>query len=468
MAGFKEYDRYDAMGLAECVRRGDVTAVDLCEEAIQRIERINPQLNAVITPMFEMARETGRQPLAEGPFAGVPFLLKDLLLAYRGVPMASGCKVYRDFRPDYDSTMVVRYKRAGLNILGKTNTPEFGAGSQTYNKVFGETLNPYDTTRTCGGSSGGAAVALACGMMPIADGSDMGGSLRNPASFCNVVGLRPSPGRVPSWPGYAGWFPYPVEGPMARTVEDAALMLSTIAGPDPRSPIAITQPGNLFSQSLKRNFKEIRIAWSHDLGMLPVDPQVTIVIEGQRQVFEDLGCLIDDCEPDFSNADEIFKVWRAWYFELVLSEVLETQRNKLKDSVIWNIEEGRKLSGPELGAIERKRTELYHRVRRFMKTYEFLILPVSQVPPFDVRQRYVKEINGEKMGTYIDWMKSCYYITTIGYPAISVPCGFTADGLPVGVQIVGRHQDDLGVLQLAYAFEQATGFWKRKPPVVLQ
>jgi amidase len=463
-----------AAELARRIRAKALSATEVMKAHLAQIERVNPKVNAIVTFLPEQALDQARaadEALAHGeavgPLHGLPVAHKDLTPT-KGIRTTFGSLALQDFVPEEDALIVERLKKAGAITIGKTNTPEFGAGSQTYNKVFGETLNPYDTTRTCGGSSGGAAVALACGMMPIADGSDMGGSLRNPASFCNVVGLRPSPGRVPSWPGYAGWFPYPVEGPMARTVEDAALMLSTIAGPDPRSPIAITQPGNLFSQSLKRNFKEIRIAWSHDLGMLPVDPQVTIVIEGQRQVFEDLGCLIDDCEPDFSNADEIFKVWRAWYFELVLSEVLETQRNKLKDSVIWNIEEGRKLSGPELGAIERKRTELYHRVRRFMKTYEFLILPVSQVPPFDVRQRYVKEINGEKMGTYIDWMKSCYYITTIGYPAISVPCGFTADGLPVGVQIVGRHQDDLGVLQLAYAFEQATGFWKRKPPVVLQ
>jgi amidase len=254
---------------------------------------------------------------------------------------------------------------------------------------------------------------------------------------------------------------------MARTVEDTALMLSAIAGPDPRSPIALSEPGSSFSQPLERNFEEVRVAWSRDLGGLPVDPRVTEVIEAQRQVFENLGCRIDNGEPDFTDADESFKVWRAWYFELVLSELLEAHRDKIKDTVIWNIEEGLKLSGPRIGLAERRRTELYHRVRKFMATYAFLILPVSQVPPFDVKQRYIQEINGEKLETYIDWMKSCYYITSTGLPAISVPCGFTKDGLPVGVQIVGRHNDDLGVLQLAYAFEQATGFWKQKPPVAL-
>jgi amidase len=463
-----------ATELARRIRAKELSATEVMEAHLAQIERVNPKVNAIVTFLPEQALEQARaadEALAHGenvgPLHGLPVAHKDLTLT-KGIRTTFGSLVLQDFIPEEDALIVERLKKAGAITIGKTNTPEFGAGSQTYNKVFGETLNPYDTSKTCGGSSGGAAVALACGMMPIADGSDMGGSLRNPASFCNVVGLRPSPGRVPNSPGYVGWYPYAVEGPMARTVQDAALMLSTIAGPDPRSPIAITEPGSPFAQPLERNFKGVNIAWSQDLGLLPVDPQVTKVIEGQRNVFESLGCLIADGQPDFSDADEVFKVWRAWYFELVLSELLETQRDKLKDSVVWNIEEGMKLTGPQLGAVERKRTELYHRVREFMQTYEFLVLPVSQVPPFDVRQRFIKEINGEKMGTYIDWMKSCYYITTIGFPAISVPCGFTADGLPVGVQIVGRHQDDLGVLQLAYAFEQATGFWKHPPPVVLK
>lgn len=462
-----------AIELARHIRAKELSATEVMEAHLTQIERVNPQVNAIVTFLPEQALEQARaadEALSHGedvgPLHGLPVAHKDLTPT-KGIRTTFGSQALQDFVPEEDALIVERLKKAGAITIGKTNTPEFGAGSQTYNEVFGETLNPYDTARTCGGSSGGAAVALACGMIPIADGSDMGGSLRNPASFCNVVGLRPSPGRVPNWPGYVGWYTYAVEGPMARTVEDAALMLSTIAGPDPRSPIAITEPGSLFSQPLKRNFKGVRIAWSHDLGMLPVDPQVTAVIEGKRHLFDGLGCRIDDCEPDFSGADEIFKAWRAWYFELVLAELLETQRDKLKDTVIWNIEEGMKLSGPQLGAIERRRTELYHRVREFMQTYEFLILPVSQVPPFPVSQRYIEEINGEKMGTYIDWMKSSYYITTVGFPAISVPCGFTADGLPVGVQIVGRHQDDLGVLQLAYAFEQATELWKHKPPVVL-
>ena len=253
---------------------------------------------------------------------------------------------------------------------------------------------------------------------------------------------------------------------MARTVQDVALMLSNIAGPDPRSPIAIAEPGSLFTRPLDHDFKDVKIAWSKNLGELPVDTRVTKVLESRRRVFEDLGCIVEEAQPDFSDADEIFKVWRAWNFELQYAELLKDHRELIKDTVIWNVEEGQKLTGPQIGKAEIKRTELYHRMREFMETHKFLICPVNQVPPFDINQRWVKEINGVRMATYIDWMKSCYYITVTGLPAISVPCGFTPEGLPVGMQIVGRHNDDFGVLQLANAFEQATRIWQRRPPAL--
>jgi len=441
------------------------------EAHLAQIERINPQVNAIVTLLSEQAMDQAAvadEALAHGeevgPLHGLPVAHKDLHLT-KGIRTTFGSPIFRDFVPDQDSLIVKRLKQAGAITIGKTNTPEFGLGSQTFNEVFGETCNPYDTTKTCGGSSGGAAVALACGMLPIADGGDLGGSLRNPANFCNVVGFRTSPGRVPVWPTLMAWFPLAVHGPMTRTVQDTALMLSTIAGPDPRVPISLTDEESLFRRSLERDFKGVRIAWSRDLGDLPVDPRVTAVIDAQRHVFESLGCVIEDGEPDFTDADEAFKVWRAWRLELIYGELLKTSRDQLKDTAIWNIEEGVKLTGPQIGRAERKRTELYHRVREFMCTHEFLILPVNQVPPFDLKERYVEEINGVKMATYMDWMKSCYYITVTGHPAISVPCGFTSEGLPVGVQIVGRHQDDWGVLQLAWAFEQATGFWRQRPPL---
>jgi amidase len=460
-----------ATEIARRVRAKEVSAVEVMEAHLARINRLNKKVNAIVTLLPERAMDGARSAddilargLPVGPLHGLPVAHKDLV-STKGVRTTYGSLVYKDFVPDHDALIIERLREAGAIAVGKTNTPEFGAGSQTYNEVFGETLNPYDTTKTCGGSSGGAAVALACRMLPLADGSDMGGSLRNPASFCNVVGFRPSPGRVPAWPSLAAWFPFSVEGPMARTVDDVALMLSAMAGPDPRSPISLSEPGASFARPPERDFGGVRIAWSRDLGGVPVDALITEALEKQRGVFDSLGCIVEDAEPDFTGADVAFKTWRAWYYELAFGELLEKHRDKLKDTVVQEIEEGRRLSGPRLGEAERKRTEIYHRMRTFMERYEFLILPVAQVPPFDVKRRYVTEINGVELRTYTDWMRSCYYITVTGVPAISVPCGFTPERLPVGVQIVGRHRDDLGVLQLARAFERATGFWKQRPPV---
>ncbi len=253
---------------------------------------------------------------------------------------------------------------------------------------------------------------------------------------------------------------------MARTAEDAALVLSAIAGPDPRAPISIDEPGSRFARPLPRDFSGTRIAWSSTLGGLPVDRRVTAALDAARPTVEALGCKVDDRDPDFTGAHEAFQIWRAWHYELKFGSLLDLHRDQMKESVIGNIEAGRKLSGPEIGRAEKKRTALYHRIRRFLDEYEFLILPVSQVPPFDVTERYVSEIDGVKMETYIDWMKSCYFVSVTGLPAVSVPCGFTAEGLPVGLQIVGRHHDDFGVLQLAHAFEQATGLCARVPPVM--
>jgi amidase len=461
-----------AVELARRIRAKQISAVELLEAHLAQIERVNPRVNAIITLVADQALAQARVAdtmLARGdvlgPLHGLPIAHKDLFPT-KGIRTTSGSPIYANHVPDQSALIVERIQRAGAITIGKTNVPEFGAGSQTFNPVFGATLNPYDTSKTCGGSSGGAAVALACGLIPIADGGDTGGSLRNPAGYCNVVGLRPAPGRVPSWPDQMAWNSLSVDGPMARTVADVALLLSAIAGPDPRSPIAIAEPGARFAQGLGRDFHSTRIAWSRDLGGLPIDSRVTTVIDAQHHTFEALGCAVEDAEPDLTDADEIFKVLRAWSYELSFSELLHTHRNMIKDTVIWNAEAGMRLSGPDIARAERKHTALYHRMREFMETYEFLICPVSQVPPFDVTQPYVREINGVPMETYIDWMRSCYYISITGHPAISVPCGFTPEGLPVGVQIVGRHQDELGVLQLAYAFEQATELWKRRPPVV--
>ncbi|MEZ4867515.1 MAG: amidase [Caldilineaceae bacterium] len=462
-----------ATELAQRIKARDLSAQEVMAAHLAQIERVNPTVNAIVTLDPDLARRGAQAADAAqargeslGPLHGLPIAHKDLVET-KGIRTTKGSPLFKDFIPTTNALIVERLQGAGALTIGKTNTPEFGAGSQTFNPVFGATLNPYDTTKTCGGSSGGAAVALACGMLPIADGSDTGGSLRNPANFCNVVGFRPSPGRVPSWPKATGWFPISVEGPMARTVQDVALLLQALAGPDPRAPIAIREPGSLFAQPLARDFKGVRIAWSHDLKSFPVDPRVTAVLDSQRPVFADLGCTVVDGAPDFTDADEVFKVWRAWAFELAYSDLIAQHRGQIKETVIWNAEEGRKLTGPQLSRAEMKRTALYHRVREFMEEYEYLILPVSQVPPFPVTKEYITEINGAPMATYIDWMQSCYFITVTGLPAISVPCGFTPEGLPVGMQIVGRHQQDFSVLQLAYAFQQATGFWKQHPAVAV-
>ena len=462
-----------AVELAQKIRSGELSAVETMEAHLAQIEKVNPQVNAIVTLLPEMAMEAARkadEKLARGeevgPLHGLPVAHKDLVQT-KGIRTTFGSLVYENFVPDEDALLVERLREAGAILLGKTNTPEFGAGSQTFNKVFGVTKNPYDLTKTCGGSSGGAAVSVACRMLPFADGSDLGGSLRNPTNFCNVVGLRPSVGRVPSWPSESGWNSFAVDGPIARTVEDTALMLSVLAGPDLRSPISLPENGAVFRNSLERNLKGIRIAWSSDLGGLPVDSRVTKTLEAQRAVFEDLGCIVEEGFPDFSDADEIFKTFRAWFYEMNLSSLLPEHRDKLKETVVWNIEAGMKLSGPELGRAEVKRTALFHRVREFMQNYDFLALPVSQVPPFPIEQEFVSEINGVQMETYLDWMRSCYFISVTGQPAISVPCGFTEDGLPVGLQLVGKPQNDLGVLQLAYAFEKASGFYQQIPKVAL-
>ena len=462
-----------AAEIAKKIRKGEISAVQTMEAHLAQIERINPHVNAIVTFIQELALEEARKADEKqakggnvGPLHGLPIAHKDLVPT-KGIRTTFGSLVFQDFIPEEDALLVERLREGGAIMLGKTNTPEFGAGSQTFNRVFGVTRNPYDLSKTCGGSSGGAAVSVACRMLPIADGSDLGGSLRNPTNYCNVVGFRPSVGRVPSWPNESGWNSFAVDGPIARTVEDTALMLSVLAGPDSRSPICLPERGSIFLKSLERNLKGVRIAWSPDLGGLPVDSRVTETLEAQRHVFEDLGCVVEEGFPDFSDADEIFKTFRAWFYELKLASLLPEHGENIKETVIWNIESGMKLSGPELGRAEVKRTALFHRVREFMQDYDFLALPVSQVPPFPLEQEYVSEINGLQMGTYLDWMRSCYFISVTGQPAISVPCGFTAEGLPVGLQLVGRPQDDLGVLQLANAFEKATGFYKTIPDLAL-
>jgi amidase len=463
-----------ATDLAAMIREKRLSAREVMEAHLRQIERVNPKVNAIVTLVHEdqlMAQALAADEIiakgkSPGPLHGLLVGVKDLTETI-GIRTTYGSPLYRDYVPDYDALIVERMKNAGAIVLGKTNTPEFGMGSQTFNPVFGATLNPYDVTKTCGGSTGGGAVALACGMAPIASGTDIGGSLRNPANFCNVVGIRPSPGRVPNGPSaQLGWSTLGVSGPMARNVTDCALLLGVLAGFDRRSPISIEQPGSRFLQPLgERNFKGVRVAMIKDLE-LPWEPAVKTAFSAQRTVFESLGCIVEEAEPDLKDADECFLAWRHWAFELQLGETVDAHPDKVNAYGHWHVEEGRKLTGPYLSRIEAKRTALYQRMRQFMEEYEFLVLPVNQVLPFDVTTQYPTEIAGVKMANYIAWMKSTYYISIVGNPAISVPCAFSDSGLPIGIQIVGRHNDDWGVLQLGYAFEQATNIGERRPEVV--
>jgi amidase len=460
-----------ARQMMDLIRQKKLSAREVMQAHLKQIQRVNPKVNAIVTLVPEdrlMAEASSADgSLAKGkwlgPLHGLPIGVKDLHET-NGIRTTYGSPLHRDFIPDYDCLIV--QKKAGAIVIGKTNVPEFGLGSQTFNPVFGPTHNPYDVTKTCGGSTGGGAVALACGMVPLADGSDMGGSLRNPPNFCNVVGIRPSPGRVPDIPTNLGWFTLSVPGPVARNVSDCAFFLSILAGFDPQSPISLETPASQFARPLGgRSFKGVRVAFFKDLA-LPWEPAVKSAVQEQRRVFESLGCIVEEAEPDFRDANEAFLAWRHWATELSFGDQMAAHGDQLNEYIHWHVEEGRKLTGPYLSRIEAKRTALFERMLAFMSTYEFFILPVNQVLPFGVDKHYPTEIAGVKMENYIAWMKSAYYISTVGNPAISVPCAFSAGGLPIGLQIVGRHHDEWGVLQIAYAFEQATGIGKRRPPVL--
>ncbi|HSA90460.1 MAG TPA: amidase [Burkholderiales bacterium] len=457
-----------ARTLARQIRARKLSATEVVRAFIARIERINPKVNAIVTFLPEQALHAAkvldRKRSFVGPFAGLPIAIKDVI-ATKGVRTTWGSLVYKDHVPAEDHILAERLKAAGAILLGKTNTPEFGAGSQTFNKVFGATRNPYDLAKTCGGSSGGAAVAVACGMLPFADGGDFAASLRNPGSFCNVIGFRPSTGRVPAYPHPYPWSNLSELGPMARTASDAAFLLSVMAGPDRRAPTSISEPGSIFLKPLNKSFKKVRIAWSRDLGGLPVDSRVTNVLEKNRSVFSRLGCIIEDAQPDFSGATEAFEALRGLTYQHRVGALMKEHGDKIKETIRWNYEEGRRLTAPEVARAEGLRTALYHRMRTFLEKYDFLVCPTNQLPPFPVDEEYPREIAGVELHNYLDWMKSCYFITLTTHPAISVPAGFTDEGLPVGLQIVGRYRDDFGVLQLAHAFEQATQVWKRRPAI---
>jgi len=461
-----------AVEMARMIRAKKLSAREALAAHLKQIERVNPKVNAIVTLVPEMAADAAAKAdemqahkASLGPLHGLPVAHNDLLET-RAIRTTYGSPLYKDYVPTEDDIVVERMRRAGAIIVGKTNTPEFGAGSQTFNKVFGATLNPYDLTKTCGGSSGGAAVALACGLAPVATGSDTGGSLRNPAAFCNVVGFRPSIGRVPNPKAAFAWSTLSTSGCLGRSVADLAFALSTIAGPDSRAPLSINEPGERFARPLDRGFKGVRVAWFKNLGGAPFDARIRTVVDGHRATFEALGCIVEQAEPDFAPAEIAFRLLRAWNSANTYGARMREHPDAFKDTLKAEIEEGQRLTGMDLARAETAHAQLWRGFQAFLEKYEYLVLPTTQLPAFDVNMPYPAEIAGVKFENYIDWMKSCWYISATGNPAASVPGGFTPEGLPVGVQIVGRNKEDFSVLQMAHAFEQATGFGKKRPAIV--
>jgi amidase len=458
--------------LAAMIRARKISAREVMAAFLRQIDRVNPKINAIVAKLDDekclaLADEADRRLVRGdevGCLHGLPFAFKDLDAAV-GFPLTRGSPIFRNFMPMEDSVLVERLRKAGVVPIGKTNVSEFGMGSHTYNEVYGTTLNPYDLTKSAGGSSGGAGAALAAGLLPLASGSDLGGSLRNPANFNNIVALRPTVGLVPAAPVLLPFLGFSVKGPMARTVADVAFLLSAMAGADPRDPACYPSDPFVFARPLDRDFKGVRIAWSPDLGHLPLDRRVRAVLEAQRKAFVDLGCIVEDACPDLRDADEIFLTLRAWNSWHTFGLLLEKHRHEMKPEAVWQIEAGRKLTGADVAKAMTKHGELMERMRIFQQKYEFLLCVVNQVPPFDANIHWPREIEGVEMEHYIAWMKSAYWITTTFCPAISVPAGFTDDGLPVGIQIVGRYRDDLGVLQIGHAFEQATEVGRKQPEI---
>ena len=466
-----------AASLVAAVHRGKLSAVELMNACYDRIERVNASLNAIVNLLprdqaLELARQADRAQAAGerlGPLHGLPMAPKDAV-DVAGFPTTWGFVPFRDRIASSDDELAARQRAAGALFIGKTNMPELGLGSHTFNRLFGTTANPYDHTRTAGGSSGGAAVALAAGMVPLADGSDMGGSLRNPASFCNVVGMRPSIGRVPD-ARPMGWFArLATPGPMARTVADAALLLSVQAGRYHADPLSLGQPGHAFAGTLSRDLHGLRIAWTPDLDLVPVEREVVKVVEAAANTFRDFGCVVEQACPDLSEAMAVFQVQRAAALAVTaraLDREVPGWRDHAKDTVLWNVDRGLALRSEELLDAEVRRTQIYRRVVEFFERYDALLLPAAQVVPFPADIEWVREINGQPMQTYIDWMTVCCAVSVTGLPAMSVPAGFTTGGLPVGLQIVAGPHDDLGLLQLAHEFEQATLHHRRRPEIAL-
>ena len=451
------------------LRTRQVSAREVMAAHLERIRRVNPAINAIVAKLpddecLALAQEAdamlaSRQEV--GPLHGLPIAFKDTEPAL-GFPFTQGSPIFRDAVAPADSILVERLRRAGVLPIGKTNVPEFAMGSHTYNNVYGVTRNPYNRSMSAGGSTGGGAAAVASGLLPFADGSDLGGSLRNPASFNNVVGFRPSVGLVPLGPG-ALPYGFGVKGAVARSVDDIGLVMSVMAGPDPRDPGASPSDPASFANIQQIAVRGVRVAWSIDLGGLPLDPRVRAVMATVPHVLADLGCEVDEACPDLADADDVFltiRRWRSWH---TLGPLLRTHADQIKPEAIEEIQAGARVTGAEIACAMARHVELMTRVAAFQERYPILACPVSQVPPFAVELTWPRDVDGVKMASYVSWMKSAYWISATWSPAISVPAGFTSDGLPVGVQLVGRYRGDVALLAFARAFEAAVPVGSRRP-----
>jgi amidase len=453
--------RETACAIIDKLKTGDITPLDLLDVLEERIAEVDYKVNALPILCFDRARDHAkalmRKPVAErGLLAGLPVPIKDLK-DVKGVRTTQGSPIYKDKVAERSDILVDHLEHNGAVVYAKSNTPEFGAGANTFNEVFGATLNPWDISRSAAGSSGGAAVALATGMAWLAHGSDMGGSLRNPASFCGIVGLRPSLGRVAHTPKFKVDRTLSVQGPMARNVEDTALLLDAMSGEHPGDPLSLPALATSFLSAARSGKKPKRIAYSPDLGITPVDPEVAAVTRKAAERFAEAGAIVEEAHPDLHEAHECFHVLRAFDFAISKAELLRTKRDMLKPEVIWNIEEGLKLSVEQLRRAEAQRMAMIERTLVFFETYDLLLAPATIVPPFPIENRYVAECAGKTFDNYVEWLGIVYAITLTCCPALSLPCGFTASGLPVGLQMVAPPRGEAQLLAGAKVLEDILG-----------
>jgi amidase len=449
----------EAVGL---LHAGEVSAVELVEAALARIEQVDGAINALPTVCAERALDRARRADRATPLAGLPIAVKDLN-DVAGVRTTYGSPIYAGHVPDTSDAMVARLERRGAVVLAKSNTPEFGAGGNTFNEVFGETRNPWDTSRTCGGSSGGSAAALAAGEVWLATGSDLGGSLRTPAGFCGVVGIRPTPGRVANGPSPLPFGTLSVEGPMGRSVADAALMLDAMAGLDPVDPLSLPEPARPFVEAATRPALPVRVAYSADLGVTPVDPAVRAACDRAVAQLEQAGVVVDRVTPGLTDAPEAFQVLRAAGFVADMAELYETERGRLKPDIVWNIELGLQLTPERIGWAKRTRGAVAHALGRLLENHDVLLCPSACVLPFDVAVRWPREVDGVAFGNYVEWLRITSTITLTGCPVVALPCGLSDEGLPAGMQVVGRFRGEWELIAAAAGIEAAWGMAARVP-----